>query len=221
MSYEASKTKRVWPAETLALLTGDGIDIGCGPDPILPQVDRFDQEDGDANVITRYVSKRYDFVFASHALEHMHDPYAALGEWFALLKPGGHLIVLVPDEDLYEQGHFPSIFNPDHKATFTISKACSWSPRSVNVLQLVRAVPAEVVSVTLQDHGYDRRLQRHGSTAWGRWLWGWVARVVRRVPSTEPFVLRAAFACGSVVDQLACSNGRLAQIQVILRRPAL
>src|SRR5260221_7032838 len=38
---------------------------------------------------------------------------------------------------LYEQGVFPSRFNGDHKSTFTISKASSWSPVSVNVLDLV------------------------------------------------------------------------------------
>ena len=31
------------------LLTGKGIDIGCGPDPILPGVDRFDVDQGDAS----------------------------------------------------------------------------------------------------------------------------------------------------------------------------
>jgi hypothetical protein len=39
-----------------------------------------------------------------------------------VLKPGGHLVCLVPDEDLYEQGMFPSTFNDDHKRTLTIAK---------------------------------------------------------------------------------------------------
>ena len=47
-----------------------------------------------------------------------------------MLEPGGHLIVTVPDEDLYEQGHFPSDYNRDHKWTFTIHKPKSWSERS-------------------------------------------------------------------------------------------
>ncbi|OLC75068.1 MAG: hypothetical protein AUH72_20950 [Acidobacteria bacterium 13_1_40CM_4_65_8] len=219
MSYEASKTRAIWGPDVMTLLTGQGLDIGCGPDPILPTVDRFDLEQGDANTITRYVHKQYDFVFSSHTLEHMVDPYAALEEWFALVKPGGHLIVLVPDEDLYEQGHFPSIFNTDHKSTFTIHKSQSWSPRSVNVTDLVRSLPAEAVSVTLQDHGYDRRLYRHGSTAWGRWLWRVARRVARRFPAAEEIVLRIAYRCGAVIDQTS-SDGRFAQIQVIVRRPA-
>ncbi len=44
----------------------------------------------------------------------------------------------VPEEDLYEQGVWPSRFNPDHKWTFTIAKSSSWSPRSINVVDVVK-----------------------------------------------------------------------------------
>jgi hypothetical protein len=66
----------------------------------------------------------------------MHDPRKALLECWQLVRVGGHLFFIVPDEALYEQGVFPSRFNADHKATFTISKAQSWSPISINVLDL-------------------------------------------------------------------------------------
>jgi SAM-dependent methyltransferase len=160
---EASKTIRTWGPAEKALLSGRGIDIGCGPDPVTPEVQRFDVEDGDANEITRYVNGQFDFVFSSHCLEHMKKPREALQEWWKLVKPGGHLIFLVPDEDLYEQGIFPSRFNRDHKATFTLSKARSWSPVSINVLDLVFSLPnSQLISVVLQDHNYNRRLVKHG-----------------------------------------------------------
>lgn len=159
---EATKTRKVWGPKELAVLTGKGIDIGCGPDPVTPDVRRFDVEDGDANVISQFVHEQFDFVYSSHCLEHMHDPRQALLEWWKLVKPGGHLFFIVPDEDLYEQGIFPSRGNPDHKATFTISKAQSWSPVSHNVLDLARMLPGgELVDVRLHDHHYDRRLMRH------------------------------------------------------------
>jgi hypothetical protein len=60
------------------------------------------------------------------------------------MKPLGFLIVTVPDEDLYELESWPSRFNPDHKWTFTIMKTQSWSPRSINVLELTRELAGQV-----------------------------------------------------------------------------
>ena len=62
----------------------------------------------------------YDAVCSSHCLEHMRDVPAALTQWWALVRKGGYLVLVVPDEDLYEQGGWPSLFNSDHKATFRI-----------------------------------------------------------------------------------------------------
>jgi len=161
---EASKTRALWGEFERSLITGAGIDIGCGPDPVTPEVDCFDVADGDANVITQYVDKTYDFVFSCHCLEHMNHPQQALEEWWKLVKPGGHLMVVVPDEDLYEQGYFPGIFNTDHKNTFTISKQDSWSPCSHNILDLVDALEnSELLQVKLQDEGYQRKYLNHAA----------------------------------------------------------
>lgn len=161
---ECSKSKQYWGPVEKEATRGQGIDIGCGPDPVTPDAQRFDMEHGDANFISRFVDRQFDFVYSSHCLEHMHDPKAAILEWWKLVRPGGYLFVTVPDEDLYEQGVFPSRFNTDHKATFTLSKSESWSPVSVNVLDLAQSLPCgELVSLQLQDRKYDRRLQSFGS----------------------------------------------------------
>lgn len=160
---ETSKTKNIWNGFENGIVSGKGIDIGCGPDPVREDVYRFDVEQGDANCISQYVKEDFDYVFSSHCLEHMFDPHNALLEWWKLVRPGGYLVFIVPDEDLYEQGFFPSRFNPDHKATFTISKQQSWSPVSINVLDLVKILPnSELISLKLQDNGYNRSLAKHG-----------------------------------------------------------
>ena len=160
MAKESEKTWNLWSEQEKDLIrNGHGIDIGCGNSPIHPSCRKFDLEDGDANEIGEYVHEQFDYVFSSHCLEHMKDPFHALHEWWKLVRPGGVMIVIVPDEDLYEQGVFPSQFNSDHKWTFTISKRKSWSPRSVNVLDLVKSLPdAAAADVELQDDGYDRSL---------------------------------------------------------------
>lgn len=160
---ESSKNKKHFGELEWSVLKGKGIDIGCGPDPVTPDVRKFDVDDGDANEITKYVHDTFDYVYASHCLEHMYKPREALLEWWKLVKPGGHLFFFVPDEDLYEQGVFPSQFNSDHKATFTISKAKSWSPISVNVLDLALSLPeGQLLSLELQDYNYDRRKMGFG-----------------------------------------------------------
>lgn len=217
---ETSKTRALWGPLERSILEGRGIDIGCGPDPVTPGVCRFDVEDGDANEITRHVHEQFDFVYSSHCLEHMRDPRAALREWWKLVRPGGHLFFIVPDEDLYEQGVFPSRFNADHKATFTISKARSWSPVSHNVLDLARELPdAELVSLTLQDAGYDRGLLRHGPVKPPGPIVRFLIRLSRALmrrgrpsPWLDRLIVRHA-----AIDQLV-KPGVVAQIQCIVRK---
>ncbi len=135
------------PAFTRRYFRGQGIDIGGRPDPLalycelfplLDDVRTWDLEDGDAEAMTGVPDERYDLVHSSHCLEHLDDPHKGIQNWFRLVRPGGHLVVTVPDEDLYEQGRFPSTFNADHRWTFTILKSRSWSERSINVIELVQ-----------------------------------------------------------------------------------
>ena len=144
---------------------GDGIDIGCGPDPLAQYFEFFplmkscrswDMADGDAQLMQSVSDNAYDFVHSSHCLEHMRDMDVALSNWLRILKPGGHLVCLVPDEDLYEQGVFPSTFNSDHKHTLTIYKKKSWSPKSVNVFSLIDALTynVKVKKIELMDATY-------------------------------------------------------------------
>jgi ADP-heptose:LPS heptosyltransferase/SAM-dependent methyltransferase len=125
---------------------GNGIDIGAGNDPLGQYIELFplmesclsyDREDGDAQDMKGCKEGQFDFVHASHCLEDLHDPLTGLRNWLKILKPGGHLIVTVPDEDMYEQGVFPSTFNSDHKGTFTVFKPNSWSPNSHNLLSMI------------------------------------------------------------------------------------
>ncbi len=144
---------------------GAGLDVGGGRDSLAPLREFFpligslfvyDASHGDAQDLANLPDESFDFLYSSHCLEHLRDPRVALRNWLRVVKPGGYLVIQVPDEDLYEQGHWPSRFNSDHKLTFTMGKASSWSPVSFNVLDLVREMVAEAmpISVSLIDHGY-------------------------------------------------------------------
>jgi len=219
---ESAKAQAHWGVIEKQVIQGNGIDIGCGPDPVTPSARRFDLEHGDANVVSQYVKEQFDFVYSSHCLEHMHDPRLTILDWWKLVKPGGHLFVVVPDEDLYEQGVFPSRFNDDHKATFTIAKAKSWSPKSINVLDLARSLPGgQMVSLQLQDAGYDRNLMSFGhhrpgliSRLMAR-VYGWASRWLDKGGLTG---LRRFLTTYYPVDQTDSLFNAQAQIQLIVRK---
>ncbi len=154
---------------------GEGMDIGGKPDPLglycelfplMNSVRTWDLQDGDAQFLETVADESCDFVHSSHCLEHLHDPGEGLKNWFRVLRAGGHLVVIVPDEDLYEQGRFPSSFNSDHKSTFTIHKTESWSERSINVLNLAARLgtAADVRKIELLDATYRYGLPRYDQT---------------------------------------------------------
>ena len=156
-------------------LVGDGIDIGAGDDPIagyrplfplMKSARYWDRPEGDAMLMEGVDDASYDFVHSSHCLEHLVDPTEALRNWVRICKPGGHLLIMVPDEDLYEQGVWPSTYNYDHRWTFSIGKASSWSPRSVNVTDLLRSVfdMVTILKIELLDSGYLYNAQRFDQT---------------------------------------------------------
>lgn len=152
---------------------GNGLDVGGGKDslalfqeffPLAKIITRYDVENGDAQLLKNVSNQAFDFLYSSYCLEHLRDPQEALSNWIRVVKSGGHLVVQVPDEDLYEQGHWPSRFNSDHKMTFTISKPQSWSPVSVNVLDLLQGFTnqVQIISVALIDQGYRYSLNGLG-----------------------------------------------------------
>ena len=172
MGSEASKavTRRLYqPGFASRYFVGDGIDIGCGSDCVEAYKEQFprmnscvgyDLGQGDAQYCGGNVDdhEQFDFVHSSHCLEHMRDPHIAICNWWKLVKPGGHLILMVPDEDLYEQGSWPSIYSPGeygHLHSFTIYKKSSWSPASINLFDLLTQLPnARICKIELLDHTY-------------------------------------------------------------------
>lgn len=154
---------------------GKGIDIGGKPDPLslyqeffplMQSVLTWDWEHGDAQFLETVSDNLFDFVHSSHCLEHLTDPFLGLKNWLRVVREGGYLVITIPDEDLYEQGVFPSSFNKDHKWTFTIYKSSSWSSRSINVLDMVRKLGSsvEVIKIEQLNSSFRFNLPRFDQT---------------------------------------------------------
>jgi SAM-dependent methyltransferase len=227
--FEATKTRAVrGEAFERTYFSGSVLDIGCGPDPVVPHAQPFDLEQGDANEISKFLAaESFDCVHSSHCLEHMMDPPRALTQWWSLVRPGGFLVIVVPDEDLYEQGIWPSVFNPDHKATFRLGGSSSWSPVSYDIRALAATLPnGTIVDCSIQDHGYDRRLVRKIPSSLEKFLLrigrrrevAFSALMRRGLPLYRVSSFLASFehTLGKPFDQT--QRGALAQIQTIVRK---
>lgn len=95
----------------------NGVDLGAGGDPILPTticIDRAEDSPARAHVgsspthLVGDVSDLYwfrdgtlDYVYSSHVLEDFIDTTAILREWLRVLRPGGHLVLFLPDQPTY------------------------------------------------------------------------------------------------------------------------
>lgn len=172
---KASARRQADPAFVTHYLAGAGLDILGGPDPLSLYLELFPRitglrvwnpQDGDPQALAGVPDASYDFVHSCHRLGLFPDPAAALANWFRVLKPGGHLIVTMPDEDLYEQGVFPSTFNREHKWSFTVFKTKSFHGRSLNVIELATRLgpAADIRRLAVIDAGYRQRLPRMDQT---------------------------------------------------------
>ena len=150
-----ARERRMREGFFLRYCVGRGLDIGYGGDLLCGNCVGWDLEHGDAQFLAKVKNDSFDFVYSSHTLEHLADESAALRNWYRAVKPGGYLILFVPDRELYEKKTaLPSRWNPDHKHFFLIDR--DEAPDTVGILPLIsRSIPeAIVISARRCDAGH-------------------------------------------------------------------
>ena len=157
-----SMKRRVFASQPY--FAGRGLDVGGGGDPLaqyaallgFESCRNWDLPDGDAQYLASVPDGAYDFLYSSHSLEHMVDPAVALANWIRVVRPGGYLVVVIPDEELYEHLHWPSHFNSDHKWSFTIYRGAPLLPKSINVFDLLKPLcnSIEVIKIERIEDGF-------------------------------------------------------------------
>lgn len=154
---------------------GRGIDIGCGPDkmdaslwPQVTEVIGYDQVlgDKDARFLPEITDNTFDFAVSSHCLEHMDNVKSTLTNWMRIIKPGGFLVVTIPEELMYESGQWPSRCNSDHKASFSL-RAIPIIPSSINVTNLLWKMNVDVELVSLLTEHWDQNKIGRGDQTLG------------------------------------------------------
>ena len=102
---------------------GRGLDLGCGWDKVTYDAIGVNQDWAgqgdradfwfDLNLPIPSPDGIWDFVYSSHLLEHLLEPYRALKDWWAKIKPGGYLVLYMPHKELYLEP------NPEHLNMWT------------------------------------------------------------------------------------------------------
>jgi SAM-dependent methyltransferase len=54
----------------------------------------------DAVNLSSVKNDTYEFCFASHSLEHIANPIKAVKEWIRVIKPGGHVVLILPEKSV-------------------------------------------------------------------------------------------------------------------------
>jgi SAM-dependent methyltransferase len=148
---------------------GNGLHIGPGSDPLkkihyplctnIETVNVNDSKIETDGIKNSLKDKQYDFVYSSHLPFYECEPLDVLNHWLNFVKTNGHLVFTVPDEDLYEQGNFPSIFNNSHKKTFSVYKKLSWSGKHYNILDILQKIDSiSIKKIEIVDSNYDYSL---------------------------------------------------------------
>ena len=109
---ETSKHRHV----VMPYCLGFGIDIGFGGDPVTPAAVRVDlpepyaytgefpvQLGGDCRDLRWFCDNQLDYVYSSHVLEDFDERETVdlMREWTRVLRLGGHLVLLLPDQQRY------------------------------------------------------------------------------------------------------------------------
>jgi SAM-dependent methyltransferase len=147
-------------------LVGRGIDVGAGKNPApwwgfldhSVEVDAWDIPQGDAHHLATVKDATYDFLFASHVLEHLAHPELALRNWVRVVRRAGVLLIAVPHRDLYERrSKLPSRWNANHQRFYLPDR--DESPHTVGLLPwlegLAEVLRFEVAAVQTGDWGYQ------------------------------------------------------------------
>ena len=154
-----AKIKPTTQAEFKAVLKfckGKGIDIGCGTNPLNDKILTIDHYPHihtdlvcDAKKLP-FQDARFDFVFSSHCLEDFKPDEIknVFIEWLRIVKPGGYLVLLLPDMETVVNGktRYPRVEDPEGNPSHLVNVSPNY------MKELVKDLPVEIVQQDTIDH---------------------------------------------------------------------
>ncbi|MBF0274199.1 MAG: glycosyltransferase [Nitrospinae bacterium] len=155
------------------VIKGRGIEIGCGGRKTSPDVIGVDllakSQKGDVGVVKGQMSvadykcsgdnlyffedESVDYIIQRHNLEHYQDPVLAMSEWLRVLKPGGLLGFIVPNDETVDTIKLDA----SHKHVFTRKSLR-------NFVALFPQCEIVHLDVCLEDWSFLAVIQKKGGT---------------------------------------------------------
>lgn len=128
---------------------GKGLDLGCGDEKVHSDATGVDIRQTQAVDMILDIAQKlpfpddeFDYVFSSHALEHLDgDLNRVVAEWVRVIREGGFLVLYLPHKDYYKEA------NPEHRHSFCED----------DIISLLR----DTTNLTVRDHGLDIGLGRY------------------------------------------------------------
>lgn len=113
--------------EAVCLQLGErGVDIGYSKEEWaisnLPDVVKIDKDEDAIDFFHEKNQDKFDWIFSSHCLEHLREPYKALDTWVDNIRAGGCLFLYLPHPDCK---YWLPEFMPTKKHLH------SWSPKKM------------------------------------------------------------------------------------------
>jgi ubiquinone/menaquinone biosynthesis C-methylase UbiE len=108
--------------------------------------------------ITTYESNSFDCITLWHVLEHFHDPFKYISEFYRLLKPGAVCVVALPNSSSYDANHYKQFWAawdvPRHLWHFQPSTFRIFSEKSEFILENLKILPLDVFYISLLSERY-------------------------------------------------------------------
>jgi SAM-dependent methyltransferase len=139
---------------------GSGLEIGGWNDPLIingKPIKQHTLPDGSTHKLS-FKDNEFDFLYASHVLEHFSNTIEVLKEWLRVVKPGGYVYFAVPDFFLYEKCCNPSRYNNAHKAFFCLpSGLYAEKPNAINLEEFLieNFSDHEIKELRIEDNNYN------------------------------------------------------------------